>query len=34
MVLSRCREGGGVVVKYKDKRFDFITEVDKVDWPP
>lgn len=29
-------EGGGrgVGVKYKDKRFDFITGVDKVDWPP
>ena len=31
-------EGGGgawgIGVKYKDKRFDFITGVDKVDWPP
>ena len=26
-------EGGGGVY-YKDKRFDFITGVDKVDWPP
>ena len=26
--------GGGGGEKYKDKRFDFITGVDKVDWPP
>ena len=34
VVLSRCAGGGGEGVKYKDERFDFITGVDKVDWPP
>ena len=28
------RGEGGEGVKYKGKRFDFITGVDKVDWPP